>query len=1228
MLLASLLLATKAVSAATCTWQGPPANVPPPSSVSVTSGAITLDAFNSLTPAADAYTNCGNYIQKTSTKYSLGAVVAAGKDYNYLATTTFFSSNSGFYDPSGPHLYGNTPQAAIAAVIATLSNWSSGPYYSVYSNGGWGHVVVKMPNGSLSGGAYDGIVTVLVGYEYLTNTSTGQVSYSSFLYAGVNIDPSTWSPLTSYALVTTTTTSYVPTNAYTGNPKEAGNCDCEQAQGNPINAGTGNKIQNEVDFKGTGPFPLLLTRTYNSQITSSFGFGVGWRTNYDRRIISPGTNTVWLSRPDGKQLTFTLVGGTWGSDADITGKLVQLTDNIGQTTGWLYNENDGSIEQYDALGMLTSITNRTGLSQTLTYSTVSTPSYIAPIAGLLIGVTDTFGRTLSFTYNPLAQVLTMTDPSGGTYTYAYDEASSITLDQNPNNNLTSVTYPGGGMRTYWYNEQDKTANTNLIHAFTGIVDENAKRYATWTYDASGKALSSEHGVGIEKVNLTYNAGNTAILDALGTSRIQSFSSVLGVTKSTGQVQPGGSGYSQASSAISYDTNNGNILFRTDFNQHKTCYTYDSSGRNLETARVEGLNSNDSCTTTLAAATLSGVTRKTSTAWHSYWRLPVKLAEPNRLTTWIYNGDTYQGSTVTCAPVNALIGTQPIAVLCQKIIQATTDSTGAAGLSATIDTTASARTWNYTYNGNGQVLTADGTRTDVADTTTYAYYSADDTSTPPKYRHGDLQSITDALGHVTQITQYDGNGRPLIIVDPNNATTTLTYWPRGWLHTKTVGSKTTTYEYDNVGQLIKVTLGDGSTIQYSYDDAHRLTSITDILLNRVQYTLDAMGNRIKEEVFDANNTLSSKKSRDFDPLNRLWHDIAYYNDPNTPVATQYTYDANGNLTTIVPPVNSTTDTTYRTTTFAYDALDRLQYVMDPINQTTKPTQYGFDGLDQLKNVTDPRGLITRYSVDGLGNVTQEISPDKGTTTRTLDEAGNVKTETDAKGTQTNYQYDALNRLTSVTQGVLPNTTSLLTYTWDTATGCTYGIGRLCQMTAAGSGATTNFAYDDQGNLVKKTRTEAGVSVVTQYAYDGANRRSTLMGSTGETMVAGRNTAGQINSLTTTNGTTTTLESQITYDGTGQVTSQTLGNGVILKASYDLSGQPSSERFNKHDGDINQDGVVNVVDVLFAQQIAAGLRTPTPDQLDHGDVVPAGNPDGKIDAVDVMRILRKAEKLENF
>ncbi|MRV76870.1 RHS repeat protein, partial [Duganella sp. FT92W] len=75
------------------------------------------------------------------------------------------------------------------------------------------------------------------------------------------------------------------------------------------------------------------------------------------------------------------------------------------------------------------------------------------------------------------------------------------------------------------------------------------------------------------------------------------------------------------------------------------------------------------------------------------------------------------------------------------MQATTDANGAQGFNATA--TGSARTWTYTYNAAGQVLTARGPRTDADDTVTYSYDA-----------NGNLATVANALGHVTTLSNYD------------------------------------------------------------------------------------------------------------------------------------------------------------------------------------------------------------------------------------------------------------------------------------------------------------------------------------------------------------------------------------------------------------------------------------------------------------------------------------------
>jgi hypothetical protein len=48
----------------------------------------------------------------------------------------------------------------------------------------------------------------------------------------------------------------------------------------------------------------------------------------------------------------------------------------------------------------------------------------------------------------------------------------------------------------------------------------------------------------------------------------------------------------------------------------------------------------------------------------------------------------------------------------------------------------------------------------------------------------------------------------------------------------------------------------------------LTDTYDSIGNRITYTLDAMGNRLKEEVKDPSGALAKQTTRVYDALNRL------------------------------------------------------------------------------------------------------------------------------------------------------------------------------------------------------------------------------------------------------------------------------------------------------------------------------------------------------------------------
>ena len=57
--------------------------------------------------------------------------------------------------------------------------------------------------------------------------------------------------------------------------------------------------------------------------------------------------------------------------------------------------------------------------------------------------------------------------------------------------------------------------------------------------------------------------------------------------------------------------------------------------------------------------------------------------------------------------------------------------------------------------------------------------------------------------------------------------------------QTTAGETTTIDYWPTGLVKKITVPDGSYLQYTYDDAHRLTRVDDSSGNHVVYTLDAM-----------------------------------------------------------------------------------------------------------------------------------------------------------------------------------------------------------------------------------------------------------------------------------------------------------------------------------------------------------------------------------------------------
>ena len=437
-----------------------------------------------------------------------------------------------------------------------------------------------------------------------------------------------------------------------------------------------------------------------------------------------------------------------------------------------------------------------------------------------------------------------------------------------------------------------------------------------------------------------------------------------------------------------------------------------------------------------------------------------------------------------------------------------------------------RTTHYTYTPEGLISTIDGPRIDVPDIITYGYDA-----------QGNQIIVRNALGHEVNIISHDGSGRPLTVIDPNGLTTRLTYDLRGRLVTESVSDgvdiRTTDYSYDAAGNLTQVNKPDGSILKYDYDAANRLIGIEDANGNRVDFTLDSMGNRLETRVRDPAGTLTRYRQQVYNKLGRLIETVDSKNR-----VTGYNYDANGNLT-------QTTDANLNPTEQGYDALDRLQKTIDALNGTT---QYAYDGQDNLTSVTDPNGLTTTYEYDGLGNLIKQISPDTGTTTYTYDEAGNRLSKTDARGITVSYGYDSLNRLTRISY---PDASLNVRFSYDQGIN---GISRLTGMSDVNG--KTSYTYNGFGELLSKTRISSdNVTTVFFYSYDSAGRLFSLTYPSGRKLYYEYDGYGNVISisLASSDATAQPLVQNIQQLPFGPVGTFEYGNGLSYFRVYDLDYQ---------------------------------------------------------------------------
>ncbi|WP_017973817.1 DUF6531 domain-containing protein [Actinopolyspora halophila] len=452
-----------------------------------------------------------------------------------------------------------------------------------------------------------------------------------------------------------------------------------------------------------------------------------------------------------------------------------------------------------------------------------------------------------------------------------------------------------------------------------------------------------------------------------------------------------------------------------------------------------------------------------------------------------------------------------------------------------------------------------------------------------YDGGSLRTVTDAAGRTVRV-EHHSNGRLAKLTLPDE--------------------RYVSYSYDSEGRLSEVRDAEGGTTTYGYDSADRLTTVTDPA-GRVVVTnvYDPDSGRIVEQR-DGNGASTTyawdqekQEATITGPDGRKSYDgyrngvLQYQENGNgdrtlyrfdedlesslvvDPLGRQYrmAHDSSGNLTSVGAPesglnVTAKYDTHNNPTSRSNETGDVVEQRFNDYGERTTVTaadgtqrRFTYDDRGLLTSVTDERGDVTRYEYDAAGNRVAEISPLGNRTTFGYDSTGNMIWSVGPRGNvegadpsefRTTYEYDALDRLRSVTD---PRGNKR-TISYD-------GSGNRTSTTDA-AGNTTHYEYDDASRPVSTTDPLDRTST---YTYTPGGLLKSKTNPAGERTSYTYNAAGLRKSVTTPRGNvsgadsvrfTTTFE----YDFNGNRTAihrPAVGGGTnTTRTTYDALDRPVS------------------------------------------------------------------------
>lgn len=351
-------------------------------------------------------------------------------------------------------------------------------------------------------------------------------------------------------------------------------------------------------------------------------------------------------------------------------------------------------------------------------------------------------------------------------------------------------------------------------------------------------------------------------------------------------------------------------------------------------------------------------------------------------------------------------------------------------------------------------------------------------------------------------------------------------------------KKTTFTYTDIGHPtatglpLTETTPEGKTTSYDWDSNGNLLKSTDPLGKYTSFTYDANGNKLTKTEPNGNETVLDPDDYKTQFTYNGRGKILTVTEVKTNRQTSYQYDPNGNLQQSVTPNGLTT-------TYTYDKVNRAKQTTTPYGYTSN---VAYDAQGNPQGVTDPNGRNSSSSYDAADRLTQETNSQSQNTNYGYSNVGDLK-KTEEAGKTLSYSYDNTGQLTSETNNAT-GTNKTIQYTYD-------NNGNLTVVNNQ-TGETINQIYSATDEVTRVT--VAGQT--TTYTRNRNNQLTQLDKANADQVVYGYNNNAQVIAITHKRSGQDFLKYDYAYDANGNrttITTTTNGNPRQVTYEYDNLNQ---------------------------------------------------------------------------